>query len=124
MAGSKGTKYYDVFLEYKIWLSFKGFELFNEQLLQLLIEIDKHGSIMTASKNLNISYRKAWGDIQIAQTELGVCFVSKQRGGKCGGLTVLTEEGKLITDAYKELKSEFDNAIHNVSKKFFNKINK
>jgi molybdate transport system regulatory protein len=123
MAGSKGTKYYDVFLKYKIWLAHNETTILDEYLLCLLDEIEKSGSIMKASKELNVSYRKAWGDIKKAEEVLGFHFVEKTRGGKDGGTTVLTDDGKNIVNAYKELKSDFNESVSRITKKFFNTIN-
>ncbi|OFX28648.1 MAG: hypothetical protein A2033_06235 [Bacteroidetes bacterium GWA2_31_9] len=124
MAGSKGSKYYDVFLNYKIWLSYRDETILDEYLLKLLEAIDKSGSLMTASKELKISYRKAWGDLKKAEKTLGITFTDKVRGGKSGGKSILTEEGKNIINAYNELKNEFDVSLSKVTKKFFNTINK
>lgn len=123
MAGSKGSKYYDVFLNYKIWLSFKDELLLDEYLFSLLSEIDRSGSLMNAAKEMKVSYRKAWGDLKKAEESLGILFTDKVRGGKCGGKSVLTEDGKNILDAYSELKNEFNDSISRVSRRFFNKLN-
>ena len=124
MAGSKGSKYYDVFLNYKIWFSYRDELVLDETLIAILQGIDKSGSLMTASKELKISYRKAWGDLKKAENTLGLTFTEKIRGGKSGGKSILTDEGRNIINAYNELKSDFGDSISRVTKKFFNTINK
>lgn len=123
MAGSKGSKYYDVFLNYKIWLSVKKDAIVDEKLLQLLSAISHSGSLSYAAKTMNISYRKAWSDLKNAENALGIEFVKKERGGKNGGHSYLTDEGLNILNAYNELKAEFDISISNITKKFFKQIN-
>jgi molybdate transport repressor ModE-like protein len=124
MAGSVGDKYYDIFLEYRLWLSTKkGKGILGEGRINLLKEIDRTGSLKSASENLKISYRKAWGNIKEAEELLGFKLVEKQRGGKDGGNSQLSEEGKQLLAAYDELKMDFDRSIKKITKKFFHRIN-
>ena len=123
MAGSEGSKYYDVFLDYKIWL-FKNHEnIIEHRLFNLLDKIQSEGSLSKAARVIGISYRKAWGDLKKAEETLGFQLVDKQRGGEKGGKSVLTEDGQNIINAYNELILEFDKSIYNVTKKFFRTIN-
>ena len=125
MAGSVGDKYYDVFLNYRLWLRTKdGDGILGEGRLLLLKEIDITGSLKLAADNLKISYRKAWGNIKESEELLGFKLVEKQRGGKDGGNSQLSPEGRRLLEAYNELKEDFDQSIKKVTKKFFNRINK
>ncbi len=125
MAGSKGSKYFDVFLNYKFWLSQKDeTEILGEQIINLLKDIESEGSIQAAAKKNSISYRKAWGDIKNAEEILKFAITEKTRGGKDGGRTILTEDGKNMLNAFEELEKEFDKAFYNTAKKFFNNLNK
>ena len=124
MAGSVGDKYYDIFLEYRLWLSTKnGKGILGEGRINLLKEIDRTGSLKSAAETIKISYRKAWGNIKEAEELLGFKLVEKQRGGRNGGNSELTEEGKQLLAAYDELKADFDHSIKKITKKFFHKIN-
>jgi len=125
MAGSKGSKYYDIFLKYDVDLYSKenNYQI-SDDFIKILKEIDDTNSIKTTADNLNISYRKAWGDINKAESFFGFKFVEKQRGGKDGGRTRLTENGVELMNAFNELHQEFDQAISKISKRFFNKLNK
>jgi molybdate transport system regulatory protein len=124
MAGSKGSKYYDIFLKFKVWLeNTKGQGILGDGKFELLEMIDKHGSLSAAADKMGISYRKAWGNVREAEEKLGFMLVEKHRGGAQGGNSVLTPEGKKLVEAYKELLAEFDDAIHLITKKFFNKLN-
>ncbi len=125
MAGSKGSKYYNVFVDYKVWLaSPDGEGIIGDGRLKLLKAIDKLGSIRAASDELGISYRKAWGNLKKAESLLNFPLVTKSRGGKDGGRTTLTEETKVLIDAYSEFHEEFNESTGKIIKKFFNKINK
>lgn len=124
MAGSKGSKYYDIFLKFKVWLeNTKGQGILGDGKFELLEMIDKYGSLSAAADKMGISYRKAWGNVKEAEEKLGFLLVEKHRGGAHGGSSVLTPEGKKLIEAYKELLTEFDDAIHLITKRFFNKLN-
>lgn len=80
----------------------------DEEGVQLLILIDNMGSILAASKELNISYSRAWELISRIERVLGVRVIESRRGGRRGGGTKLTEEGrKLITKYLHEYKKYF-----------------
>lgn len=124
MAGSKGSKYYDIFLDYSIQLNHgkKGMIMKSEHFALLRI-IDEKSSLKEAAEKLGISYRKAWGNIQSMEEDLGFCLVNRQRGGAQGGRTTLTDDGIKLINAHKELRVEFDRSIHDMTKKFFHELN-
>ena len=124
MAGSKGSKYYDVFLKYKIWLiTDTQEEIIDDSHFELLKLIKQFGSLKKASEELNISYRNAWGSLKRAEEILKLKLIDKQRGGKLGGETRLTEDGLKLVQCHDELHDEFDKAVYNVTKKFFRSLN-
>ncbi|MEA2106423.1 MAG: winged helix-turn-helix domain-containing protein [Bacteroidales bacterium] len=125
MAGPKGSKYYNIFLKFKVWLeNTHGESILGNGKFELIDFIDQYGSLKVAADKLEVSYRKAWGMLREAEEKLGFSLVEKQRGGQHGGRSVLTDEGKILIEAYKELLVEFDEAIYQITKKFFNKVNK
>jgi molybdate transport repressor ModE-like protein len=124
MAGSKGDMYYNVFLDFTIWLkSIENKTIITEDCFLLLKEIDNHGSLKLAAEKTNVSYRKAWNMIKFAENLLGFHLVQKHRGGKDGGFSLLSPEGKNLLLSYLELKSNFESSIKIITKKFFNTIN-
>lgn len=125
MAGPKGSKYFDIFLDYQVWLKGQIREgRVDDQLIELLKEIGLHGSLKKAAIVRGLSYRKAWGDIKEAEEFLGLSLIDSTRGGKDGGLSQLTEDGKELLLAFEELHFQFDLAIHRITRQFFNKLNK
>lgn len=124
MAGSKGSKYFDVFLNYKFWLNTKsGVEILGKDILNILNDIELEGSIQAAAEKNKVSYRKAWGDLKEAEEILKFSIIEKKRGGKDGGTTKLTDEGRRMLAAFEDLEKEFDEAIYNAAKKFFHRLN-
>jgi molybdate transport system regulatory protein len=125
MAGPKGSKYYNVFLEYGVWLTNRdsGGRL-DDKLVRLLRGVRDNGSLRSAAESLGLSYRKAWGDIRKAENFIGFALVERIRGGKDGGLSRLTADGAELLEAFRQLHHDFDKAIYRTTKKFFHDLNK
>jgi molybdate transport system regulatory protein len=124
MAGHKGSPYYDIFLRYEIWLESVGKKrVLDGEGFSLLQEIEKAGSLSGAAKNLQISYRKAWGILRDTEQYLGFPLVDKRRGGASGGRSNLSAEGLQLLRAYRSLHHETDIAMKNIAKVFFARIN-
>lgn len=99
----------------KLWFTTEDNEgFFGEGKCRLLKEIQLKGSLSAAAEELNISYRKAWGDLKKAEKGLGVKLIEKTRGGKGGGQTFLTEEGKILIKAYTEFKDQVNEFVNNI----------
>lgn len=87
----------------KIWIDVNGEPVFGRGRMQLLRAIDRYGSINQAAKEINISYRKAWGYIKAMEDRLGMDLVERQTGGLNGGGTILTEQAKDFILRYETL---------------------
>ncbi|MBS1234401.1 MAG: putative transcriptional regulator, ModE family, partial [Nitrospirae bacterium] len=59
----------------KVWLEIEGRPVFGRGRRFLLEAIDTCGSINQAAKEINISYRKAWGYIKAMEERLGIKLV-------------------------------------------------
>jgi len=124
MAGSQGDKYYNVFLDYALWLKTpENKKIMEEDCFLLLQEIRKLGSIKLAAENIRISYRKAWNIITKSEKILGFNLVEKHRGGKHGGHTSLSIEGEDLVNGYFSLRNEINDSIKKITKLFFNRLN-
>lgn len=125
MAGHKGQKFYDVFLDYKIKLATRqGENIIDDCKLELLHKIQEKGSLMAAAESMKISYRNAWGSIKQAEELLQLSLVKTTRGGESGGASTLTDEAIQLIEAYDQLKENIDKSIHEHVKTFFHTINK
>ena len=123
MAGPKGSKYYDIFLKHQIQLVTGKNIIINEEGFRLLLEIEKELSIVAAARNMGISYRKAWGMLRDIEYFLGFSLVGKKRGGKAGGRTTFTNEGKELLEAYNCLIKELEFSDKDIIRTFFRRIN-
>lgn len=99
---------------FKLWLNIPGsMGAFGDGKFRLLKAIDEFGSLSKACEHLNISYRKAWGDLKKAQMSLDIELVEKHRGGNTGGQTTLTEKGKKLLAAYHQYRIDVEKAVDN-----------
>jgi molybdate transport system regulatory protein len=97
---------------FKLWLSSEDAEgVFGDGKWRLLQAIDAKGSLSLASDALRISYRKAWGDLKKAEKQLNVRLVQRQRGGKGGGETILTENGKKWVKAFSLFRRDIEKTV-------------
>jgi len=102
----------------KLWIEVEGEPVFGRGRRFLLQAVDKYGSINQAAREINISYRKAWGYIKAMEERLGIRLVEKQIGGKSGGGAVLTGEARDFLRKYEFM----EEGIHEIVDKRFNEI--
>jgi molybdate transport system regulatory protein len=117
------TKYSNIQVLYHIWLENTDHEnVVDDDTWLLLKAIADKGSLVKASDALNISYRKAWGDLKKTEEKLGFSLIEKHRGGSKGGETLLSEEGRAFIEAYNQFHDDFEEAIQPAVIKFKRKI--
>ncbi len=90
----------DLRIKSKLWLELDGLPVFGRGRWILLECINKRGSINRAAKEINISYRKAWGYIKAMEERLGIKLIERKTGGKNGGGATLTEEAGRFLKRY------------------------
>ena len=100
---------------FKLWLETEDGYVFGPGVYNLLIAIDRTGTLKEASQQLGMSYRYAWGLIKKAEEKLGEPLVDASKGGKLGGgSSTITETGakyikdfERIQDQWKEFRGSF-----------------
>jgi molybdate transport system regulatory protein len=95
----------------KIWLEKDGLNVLGDGRLKLLRTIEETGSINAASEKLGISYRLAWGHVRKLEERLGIKVIEPKTGGKGGGGTKLTKEGKKFLDKFESLRKDVDKYV-------------
>ena len=93
----------DYKIKSKIWIEANGQILLGEGRVRLLKAIEETGSLSKAAKQLNMSYKKAWGLIDAVNSRAEKAVVTKNIGGKSGGGTVLTEYGKTLVKTFDKI---------------------
>jgi len=90
-------------VKFKIWFeSDDGKYLFGEGLYELLRKIKEHGNLMDAVREMNMSYRYAWGKIKNFEKLHGKKIVETKRGGKLKGNANLTDYGSYLLNEYEK----------------------
>ncbi len=96
----------------KLWISSEDAEgVFGDGRWRLLRAIMKEGSLRAATQSLQISYRKAWGDLQKTEKHLSKRLVEKHRGGAGGGEAILTPTGEAWFKAYTQFRLDVEDVI-------------
>ncbi|MHC1708619.1 MAG: winged helix-turn-helix domain-containing protein [Bacteroidales bacterium] len=117
------VKYSNVQVYYHIWLETENQQIaLGDDTWALLLAVAEKGSLVKAAASLDISYRKAWGDLKRTEELLGFSLIEKHRGGAKGGETILSEEGKAFIDAYNQFHLEVEEAIQPAVIRFKRKI--
>lgn len=90
----------------KLWIEVGGEPVFGRGRMMLLRAVGKHGSINSAAREIDISYRKAWGYIDAMERRLGISLVDRRAGGKNGGGASLTREAIDFLEKYGKLEED------------------
>lgn len=102
----------DIHLHYKIWISDKEEKgILGDGKWQILKIIDEKGSLKAACDEMGYTYRRTWGNLKKIENFFGFSLLEKHRGGKEGGKTVLTPEGKKLVAAFDKFHKSADALI-------------
>ncbi len=110
-------------LNYKIWIETddrKG--IMGDGKWHILKAIEKYGSLMAATEALGITYRKTWGDLKEIEKSFGFPLLEKVRGGKEGGSSYLTPQGRELVKAFDEFHDNSDKIIEKEFEIFLSKL--
>lgn len=87
----------------RLWFEEKEKVLFGDGRLQLLQAVESAGSLAAAARELNMSYRAAWGRLHASEDRLGFKLV--ERGSEGRRAMVLTHAAKELMTQYARLKN-------------------
>lgn len=102
----------DLRLKLKVTLT-KEEDFFGPGTWQLLSLIDQTGSIQSAAAAMKMSYSKSWKMINRLEQQMGFAFLNRCNGGKNGGNSTLTEQGKIFIDKYHALTEDLNKIARN-----------
>ncbi len=104
-----------------LWINKENKAFIGKGRVELLKNIQIHGSISKAAKQMKMSYKAAWDSVDIMNNLAKEPLVTKVTGGKGGGGTVITTYAKEIIKAYDELTQLHKNYLSNLNN-FFNDL--
>lgn len=94
-------------------------KFFGEGPAKLLHAIEEHGSLRTAAISMNMAYSKAFKLLKNAEASLGFPLTTRTTGGKSGGGSQLTLEGKEWLTRYENYRDACIRANQQLYLEFF-----
>jgi molybdate transport system regulatory protein len=89
-----------------LWLNLAENKFLGVDRINLLEKIDELGSITKAAKAVGISYKTAWDTVNLINNLAEKPLVDRLAGGKGGGGTSLTAEGKKVILQFNTIQEE------------------
>lgn len=93
-------------LRNRCWIDIDGKKFFGPGRAQLLVMIDKNGSLSKAAKEMGMSYRKAWSMVEDMNQRGQQPYVELHKGGTQGGGAKLTPQGKKVLTAFQHMNAQ------------------
>lgn len=84
-----------------IFFDDEGEKFFGEGPARLLHGVEEKGSLRAAALSMEMAYTKALAIIKNAETALGFPLIIRTTGGKSGGGSILTEQGREWLNKYE-----------------------
>lgn len=81
-------------------------KFFGEGPFRLLKEVERTGSLRAAAISMDMAYSKAMRLLKNAENSMGVVLTTRSTGGKKGGGSTLTPEGKDLLEKYEIFERE------------------
>ena len=98
-------------LRIRCWIDIDGERFFGPGPAELLLLIHETGSISKAAKSMGMSYKKAWGIVEMLNSRGKKPYVVAHKGGEKGGGTEVTKDGLQMLSAYQKLNSKLYSII-------------
>ena len=100
----------------------KGEKFFGEGPARLLKGIEEHGSLRCAAMSMDMAYTKALKLMKNAEAALGFPLTTRITGGRDGGGSTLTPEGKAWLRRYEAYTKACEEANQQMFRTFFPKV--
>ncbi len=97
-----------------LWLNRNDHRFLGDDRIELLEKIGELGSIRRAAQAVGIIYKNAWDTINMVNNLAEKPLVDRLTGGKGGGGTNLTPEGKKVITQYKTIREEHRKFLDNL----------
>lgn len=92
-------------------------EFLGDDRIRLLEMIEEHGSITKAAKAVGISYKTAWDTMDAINNLSEKPLFIRMAGGRSGGGTRLTDEGREVINRYRVIREEHEKFLANITKR-------
>ncbi|NLO85103.1 MAG: LysR family transcriptional regulator [Clostridiales bacterium] len=81
---------------------------FGPGIASLMDGIDRGGSLSAAAREMGMAYSKAWTVFQNCEEVLGLPLLQRQSGGRKGGKSTLTPEGRALLAHYRSIQKSLE----------------
>jgi molybdate transport system regulatory protein len=95
----------------RIWVDAGGRAAFTDASADLLEQIDACGSLSEAARRLSFAYRRAWLLVDAMNKAWPSPLVTTATGGVRGGGASLTDRGRAVLSAYRDLQIQVESLI-------------
>jgi molybdate transport system regulatory protein len=102
-------------VEGRLWITRGKQNLAGRGRIELLKHIDACGSISQAAKIMGMGYKSAWDAVDAMNNCAGKALVERAVGGRGGGGTALTAEGRKLVAAFQLFESEHQRFLERLS---------
>lgn len=99
-----------------LWLNKNRKAFLQSRRIQLLEKIDEHGSITRAAKAAGMSYKGAWDAVNSMNNLADKPLTINLTGGRTGGGTFLTDEGRSLIQIFRMVETEHGKALSSLEK--------
>ena len=103
---------------YKVWLD-QGGKAFGDGPFALLKRVQHTASLHEAAGQMGMSYSKAWRLIRTMEQRLEFPLIERQVGGRSGGGSWITAEGRDWLDRYERFRKDVERSLNRVYRKHF-----
>jgi molybdate transport repressor ModE-like protein len=103
----------------RLWLQDGNEPVFGTGICQLLMRVDATGSLRCAAAEMGMAYSKAWQVVHRAEEHLGFALIYRQVGGKRGGGSQLSDDGRRLIASFGALAEEADPLLDRLFEKHF-----
>ena len=103
---------------YKLFLA-REVKAFGEGPCRLLEQVEETGSLNKAAARMELSYTKAWHVLKRSEKELGFSLLVREVGGREGGGSALTPQGRDMVRRYRAFCQEAEEALNSLYQKHF-----
>jgi len=105
-------------IAYKVWLDNNG-KAFGEGPYQLLMNVEKTGSLRKGAEKMGMSYSKAWRLMRNIEKRLNFPLLKRHIGGSSGGGSILTPDALKLLWKYERFAEDVKKALEKVYKRHF-----
>lgn len=98
-------------LRTRCWIDIDGKKFFGPGRAQLLLMIEKNGSLSKAAKEMGMSYRKAWTMVEDMNQRGQKPYVELHKGGTKGGGAELTTTGKKVLSTFQKMNDKINETL-------------